>query len=54
MDAENIFNHPSFNPPSNQLNPTALATGVPDPSVGQITATSITGRTVELTGRFSF
>ena len=54
MDGENIFNHPSFNPPSNKLNPTALATGVPDPSVGQITATSITGRTIELTGRFSF
>jgi hypothetical protein len=54
MDAENIFNHPSFQNPSNALNPTALSTGVPDPSVAQVTATTITGRTVMLTGRFSF
>jgi Carboxypeptidase regulatory-like domain len=54
MDAENIFNHPGFAPPTNQLNPTALASGTPDPSVGQITATTINGRTVQLTGRFSF
>src|ERR1700722_10276220 len=54
MDAENIFNHPSFQNPKNELNPTALSTGVPDPSVGQVTATTITGRTVMLTGRFSF
>jgi hypothetical protein len=54
MDAENIFNHPSFQNPSNSLNPTALSTGTPDPSVGEVTATTITGRTVMLTGRFSF
>ncbi len=54
MDAENIFNHPSFRNPSNGLNPTALSTGVPDPSVAQITATTVTGRSVMLTGRFSF
>jgi hypothetical protein len=54
MDAENIFNHPSFQNPSNSLNPTALSTGIPDPSVAQVTATTITGRTVMLTGRFSF
>jgi hypothetical protein len=54
MDAENIFNHPSFENPKNQLNPTALSTGIPDPSVAQVTATSITGRSVMLTGRFSF
>jgi hypothetical protein len=54
MDAQNIFNHPSFQNPSNSLNPTALSTGIPDPSVAQITATTITGRTVMLTGRFSF
>jgi hypothetical protein len=54
MDAQNIFNHPSFQNPSNALNPTALSTGIADPSVAQITATTITGRTVMLTGRFSF
>jgi hypothetical protein len=54
MDAQNIFNHPSFQNPKNDLNPTALSTGVPDPSVAQVTATTITGRTVMLTGRFSF
>jgi hypothetical protein len=54
MDAENIVNHPSFQNPSNNLNPTALSTGVPDPSVAEITATTITGRTIMLTGRFSF
>jgi hypothetical protein len=54
MDAENIFNHPSFENPSNKLNPTALSSGIADPSVAQVTATSITGRSVMLTGRFSF
>jgi hypothetical protein len=54
MDATNFFNHPSFQNPSNSLNPTALATGTPDPSVGQVTATSITGRTIQLSGRFEF
>jgi hypothetical protein len=54
MDAENIFNHPSFQNPSNSLNPTALSTGIADPSVAQVTATTITGRTVMLTARFSF
>jgi hypothetical protein len=54
MDAINVLNHPSFRNPSNNLNPTALANGVPDPSVGQITATTITGRIVQLAARFSF
>jgi hypothetical protein len=54
MDGENIFNHPSFENPKNELNPTALSTGIPDPSVAQVTVTTITGRTVMLTGRFSF
>jgi hypothetical protein len=54
MDAVNLFNHPSFQNPANNLNPTALSTGVPDPSVGKITATTITGRTIQLSGRFSF
>jgi hypothetical protein len=54
MDAINILNHPSFRNPSNNLNPSALTSGVADPSVGRITATTITGRVVQLTGRFSF
>ena len=54
MDAINVLNHPSFQNPSNSLNPAALSSGVPDPSVGKITATTITGRTVQLSGRFSF
>jgi hypothetical protein len=53
-DAVDLLNHPSFSPPSNQLNPAALSSGVADPSVGQITGTSINGRTVQLTGRFEF
>jgi len=54
MDAINVLNHPSFKNPSNNLNPTALTSGVPDPSVGQITSTTITGRIVQLSARFSF
>jgi len=54
IDAINLFNHPSFANPSNNLNPTALNSQTPDPSVGQITGTTITGRTVQLSGRFSF
>jgi Carboxypeptidase regulatory-like domain len=54
MDAFNFFNHPSFQPPNNSLNPTALTSGVPDPSVGNITATSIGGRTIQLAFRLSF
>jgi hypothetical protein len=54
MDATNIFNHPSFNAPSNSLDPAALASGVPDPGVGVITGTTVTGRVIQLSGRFSF
>jgi hypothetical protein len=54
IDAIDLPNHPSFAPPTNALNPTALATQTPDPSVGQITGTTINGRTVQLTGRFEF
>jgi hypothetical protein len=54
MDALNVLNHPSFRNPSNNLNPTALASGIADPSVGQITATTITGRILQLSARFSF
>jgi hypothetical protein len=56
MDAQNIFNHPSFQNPSNNLNPSTLAPGTtPDPSVGRITGTDGNyGRTIELSSRFSF
>jgi hypothetical protein len=54
MDATNFFNHPSFNSPNNSLNPAALASGVPDPSVGAITSTTVTGRVIQLSARFSF
>jgi hypothetical protein len=54
LDAINILNHPSFQNPSNNLNPNALSSGVPDPSVGRISATTITGRTAQLSARFSF
>jgi hypothetical protein len=54
MDAINVLNHPSFQNPSNSLNPTALASGTADPSVGRISGTTITGRTVQLSARFSF
>jgi len=54
MDARNIFNHQSFSLPNNNLNPVALATGVPDPSVGRISGTTVTGRIIQLSARFSF
>jgi len=54
MDAINVLNHPSFQNPSNNLNPAALISGVADPSVGRISATTITGRIVQLSARFSF
>jgi hypothetical protein len=54
VDATDLPNHPSFENPSNQLNPTALSSGTPDPSVGKVTTNTINGRTVQLTGRFQF
>jgi hypothetical protein len=54
MDATNFVNHPGFNLPNNQLSATALASGVANPSVGQITSTTNTGRTMQAYGRFSF
>jgi hypothetical protein len=54
MDAINVLNHPSFQPPNNVLNHNVLGTNNPDPSVGQITATTITGRVVQVSARFSF
>jgi hypothetical protein len=54
VDAIDLPNHPSFENPSRELNPTALSSGIPDPSVGQVTTNTINGRTVQLTGRFEF
>jgi hypothetical protein len=54
MDAINVLNHPSFRNPNHNLNPSALATQTPDPIVGNITGTTITGRIVQLLARFSF
>jgi hypothetical protein len=54
MDANNIVNHPSFNAPNAKLNAAALASGVADPTVGQITSTTNLGRYFQLGARFSF
>jgi hypothetical protein len=54
MDATNFINHPSFNLPNNQLSAAALASGIANPSVGQVTSTTQTGRTMQAYGRFSF
>jgi hypothetical protein len=54
MDATNFINHPSFGLPNNQLSAAALASGVANPSVGQITKTTQTGRTMQAYARFSF
>jgi hypothetical protein len=54
MDATNILNHPSFQNPTNALNPSVLGTNKPDPNVGVINGTTITGRVVQVSARFSF
>jgi hypothetical protein len=54
MDATNFVNHPSFNAPNSKLNAAALASGVPDPTVGAITGVSVPGRVIQLATRFSF
>jgi hypothetical protein len=54
VDATDLPNHPSFELPTHALNPTALSSGTPDPSVGLVTTNTINGRTVQLTGRFQF
>ncbi len=53
MDATNILNHASFQNPGNAINPTATPAS-PDKSVGAITGTTITGRVLQLSARFSF
>jgi len=54
MDATNVFNHPSFGLPNASLSSAALASGVPNPSVGQITTVTVPGRVIQLSARFSF
>jgi hypothetical protein len=54
MDATNILNHASFKAPNAQLTSAALASGVPNPSVGQITAVTVPGRFFQLGARFFF
>ena len=45
MDAVDLFNHPSFQNPNSTIG---------NSGVGQITGTTINGRTIQLSGRFSF
>jgi hypothetical protein len=54
MDATNIVNHPSFGLPNASLTSAALASGVPNPNVGQITTVTVPGRFFQLGARFSF
>ena len=54
MDAINVLNHASFRNPNNVLNHSTLAGNTVDPSVGAITGSTIGGRIVQLTARFSF
>jgi hypothetical protein len=54
MDATNVVNHPSFGQPNAALTSAALATGIPNPSVGQITTVTVPGRFFQLGARFFF
>jgi hypothetical protein len=54
MDATNFLDHPSFGLPNNQLSTAALASGIANPSVGQVTALSKNGRTMQACPRYSF
>jgi hypothetical protein len=54
LDASNIFNHPGFGPPNASLSAASLASGVPNPAIGQITTTTVNGRYMQLAARFSF
>ena len=49
MDAINLFNHPSFENPSNAVSP-----GTPNSGVGVVSNTAIGGRIVQLSARFTF
>jgi hypothetical protein len=54
MDATNFLNHPSFNAPNAQLTSAALASGVANPAVGQITSVTVPGRFLQLGARLFF
>ncbi len=54
MDGNNIFNHPCFTAPNSQLSAAALASGVANPAVGQITGVTVNGRYIQLAARFFF
>jgi hypothetical protein len=54
MDANNILNHPCFGLPNASLSAAALASGVPNPAVGQVTTTTVNGRYMQLGARFFF
>ena len=54
MDANNILNHPCFSAPNASLSAAALASGVANPAVAQITSTTSNGRYLQLGARFSF
>ena len=54
FDATNFLNHPCFSVPNSQLSSAALASGVANPAIGQITLTTVGGRYVQLGARFFF
>jgi len=54
MDANNILNHPGFSEPNASLSAAALASGVANPAIGQITSTTVNGRYIQLGARFFF
>jgi hypothetical protein len=54
MDANNVLNHPGFSEPNASLSAAALASGVANPAIGQITSTTVNGRYIQLGARFFF
>jgi hypothetical protein len=54
MDMNNFLNHPCFSSPDATLSAASLASGVPNPAVGQITSTTVNGRYMQLGARFFF
>jgi hypothetical protein len=54
FDATNFLNHPCFSVPNSQLSSAALASGVANPAIGQITSTTVGGRYLQLGARFFF
>jgi hypothetical protein len=54
MDATNILNHPSFQNPDGKLTDSRSCSATGCSGVGTITNTTIGGRVVQLSARFSF